>query len=313
MIIAVDDLVFDYPLKRALTDVSFRIPEGTITAVVGPNGAGKTTLLRCLAGLEQPTSGSIRLAGVDVLAEPRVAHRRLGFLQDFFGLYDGLTVARCLEYAARAHGVAEAERAIRVTWAADMLELTDRLGQRAGTLSRGLRQRLAIAQTIIHRPAVLLLDEPAAGLDPEARTQLSSLFRRLSAEGQTLLVSSHILAELEDYSTHMLIVEDGRVIKHAALSGAETDAGRQRIRIRFSRDVPPEALEDLPAELSAQSLDTVVAEIAEGDAPRLALLRAILEAGLPLLAFAPDEIDLSRFYLDNVAAGRKARNKEPAA
>jgi ABC-2 type transport system ATP-binding protein len=313
MIITVDGLTFDYPLKRALTDVSFQIPEGSITAVVGPNGAGKTTLLRCLAGLEQPTSGSIRLAGVDVLAEPRTAHRRLGFLQDFFGLYDGLSVARCLEYAARAHGVVETERDARTAWAAEMLGLSDRMEQRAGALSRGLRQRLAIAQTIIHRPSVLLLDEPAAGLDPEARSELSVLFRKLSTEGQTLLVSSHILAELEDYSTHMLIVEDGRVIRHTALSGAETRSGRQRIRIRFSQNVAPEALASLSADLAIEDSQNVVANLPDGDEPRLALLRAIVEAVLPLLAFSPEEVNLSRFYLENVAADREARGKERVA
>jgi ABC-2 type transport system ATP-binding protein len=313
MLLEIDDLTFDYPLKRALSGVSLRIAAGTITAVVGPNGAGKTTLLRCVAGLEQPAAGMIRVDGVDSQAEPREVHRRVGFLQDFFGLYDNLTVARCLEYAARARGVASAERASRVAWAADMLDLTSRLGERASTLSRGLRQRLAIAQTIIHRPILLLLDEPAAGLDPEARVNLSSLIRKLRDEGHTLQVSSHILAELEDYSTDMLIVEDGRVIRHSTLADREGGPGRQRIEIQFSAPVDATALAAAGAALSQLDPTTAVADIASGDAARLELLRAILDANLPVLGFAVQNRDLSRFYLDNIAADREARARGKAS
>ena len=309
MIVEVRDLTFDYPTKRALSDVSFGIAADSITAIVGPNGAGKTTLLRCLAGLERPAAGTIRLDGVDVLASPRDAHRRVGFLQDFFGLYEALTVARCLDYAARVRGVSDGERTGRIVWAAELLGLTDQLEQRAHTLSRGLRQRLAIAQTIIHRPAVLLLDEPAAGLDPEARTQLSASFRRLRDEGHTLLVSSHILAELEDYSSDMLIIEDGRVISHTALGGGAETAGSQHIQIRFSQPITADALAGLVPDIALEDAVTAVVTIAEGDEPRLQLLRAILDRGLPITSFMPEQKSLSRFYLDKVAADRQARQK----
>jgi len=308
MIVEVRDLTFDYPTKRALSNVSFSVATDNITAIVGPNGAGKTTLLKCLAGLERPVSGTILVDGIDVLAQPREAHRRVGFLQDFFGLYDALTVSRCLDYAARARGVPDEARAARIAWAAEMLGLAGRMGERALALSRGLRQRLAIAQTIIHRPKLLLLDEPAAGLDPEARTQLSDTFRRLRDEGHTLLVSSHILAELEDYSTHMLIVEDGRIISHTALGDAGT-AERQRIRLRFSQPVAAELLAGLAPDILIEDTLTAVAEIPAGDASRLTLIRAALDRDLPLLGFAPEQKSLSRFYLDNVAADREARRK----
>jgi ABC-2 type transport system ATP-binding protein len=307
MIVEVRDLTFDYPTKRALSDMTFSIAADDITAIVGPNGAGKTTLLKCLAGLEQPTAGTIRIDGVDVLGAPRDAHRRVGFLPDFFGLYDALTVRRCLDYAARARGVPNGERAARIAWAAEMLGLGDRMDQRALALSRGLRQRLAIAQTIIHRPPVLLLDEPAAGLDPEARTGLSDTFRLLRDEGHTLLVSSHILAELEDYSTHMLIVEDGRVISHTALGSSTETTERQRIRLRFSRPVAAELLAGLTPDLVIEDSQNAIAGIDGGDDARLALLRRVLDRDLPLLGFAPEQKSLSRFYLDNVAADRKAR------
>jgi ABC-2 type transport system ATP-binding protein len=196
--IAVRGLVFDYPGIRALDDVSFSLEPETITALVGPNGAGKTTLLRCLAGLDMPFAGEVTVAGLDVRREPRQSHRHMGFLADNAGLYDDLTVEQCLRYRAAALGLPASERDRAVQHAAQGLVIADRLHQKAGTLSRGLRQRLAIAETIVHHPQVLLLDEPASGLDPESRVGLADTLRRLKREGMTIIVSSHILSELED-------------------------------------------------------------------------------------------------------------------
>src|SRR5690606_31914263 len=145
--------------------------------------------------------------GLDTRDAPRAVHARLGYLPDFFGLYDALNVRRCLYYAARAHGITAGAATGAVEAAAARVGLSDRMEQAAGALSRGLRQRLAIAQALVHRPAVLLLDEPAAGLDPQARRDLSQLLLSLKTDGMTLVVSSHILAELEDYSDRMIIVD----------------------------------------------------------------------------------------------------------
>ena len=189
-------LRFEYPGVRALDDVTFSLARGSVTALVGPNGAGKSTLLRCMAGLDAPVVGAIRIDGVDVLESPREAHRKLGYLSDFFGVYAALTVRQCLAHAAAIHGDRDAPLDVERT--AARLGLADRLDAAAGTLSRGLRQRLAIGQAIIHSPRLLLLDEPAAGLDPEARAALAALFRDLRSDGMTLVVSSHILSELEE-------------------------------------------------------------------------------------------------------------------
>ena len=207
--------------RQRLSGVSFAASPGSVTALVGPNGAGKTTLMRCLAGLEVPDAGSVTLAGIDVVADPRAARSRMGFLQDFFGLYDRLSVRRCLDYAARSRLVAPADRPGRIDAVAASLGLGDLLDRPAAALSRGQRQRVAIGTAIIHRPPVLILDEPAAGLDPEARAELAGLLRSLAADGMTLLVSSHILAELEDYSTDVLMLERGQVIGHGPLIAAE--------------------------------------------------------------------------------------------
>lgn len=225
--IRVKGLVFDYPGHRALHGVSLHILPQTVTALVGPNGAGKSTLLRCLAGLEEPLSGQISIAGIDVLEHPRKVHKKLGYLSDFFGLYQQLTVAQCLHYAAAAQGLPEKKIKSRVQDVAKQLGLTDKLNSLASNLSRGQRQRVAIGQAIVHEPQVLLLDEPASGLDPEARSHLAQLFRQLHAQGMTLLVSSHILSELDEYSTHILSIREGQITSHNSLSAAPQEAGGQ--------------------------------------------------------------------------------------
>ncbi|MDO4724750.1 MAG: ABC transporter ATP-binding protein [Comamonadaceae bacterium] len=216
-LIEIDQLVFEYPGHRALDGVSLRLERGSVTALVGPNGAGKSTLLRCMAGLERPLSGQIRIDGVSVIDAPRQVHRKLGYLSDFFGLYEGLRVRQCLAYAALAVGVARQQLPERVAQVAQAMDLTALLQRRPSELSRGQRQRLAIGQAIIHSPQVLLLDEPASGLDPQARSSLAALFRRLQAQGMTLLVSSHILSELDEYSTHILSIRQGRIVSHEDL------------------------------------------------------------------------------------------------
>lgn len=303
--IAVRDLTFDYPGTRALHRVSFDLAAGSITALVGPNGAGKTTLLRCLAALEEPLDGAIRVDGVDAIAEPREVHRRLGYLSDFFGLYDDLTVEQGLRHAAAIRGVpAPREREV-AREAAGRLGLADRLAVRAGALSRGLRQRLAIAQAIVHRPRVLLLDEPASGLDPEARHALAELFVRLRDEGMTLLVSSHILAELDAYSSHLLVLRGGRLVSHEPLGGAAVRA-TARVTVALALAAPFPGLAELLGRLDGASGVRVeglgaTVELPAGADARHRALRALLDAGAAVCAFGPEHRSLEEAYLATVA------------
>ncbi len=305
-VVTVRDLVYDYPTARALFGVSFDVAPGSITALVGPNGAGKTTLMRCLAALETPYSGSVTVDGLDVEEHPRRVHERLGFLQDFFGLYDDLTVRQCLDHHGAARGVPAAMCPEAITRSAERLHLAGRLDQKAGTLSRGLRQRLAIAQAIIHEPSVLLLDEPASGLDPEARQDLSGLLLALRDEGMTLIVSSHILAELEDYSTDMMIMHEGRITEHSALRDmAAAAAPRIRVVLAAAHDGLPGALEDADG-VSGVTVDDEGASFAFAgdDAARAALLRHLIEAGVPVAAFHPEQRSMQDVYLERLQRDR---------
>jgi ABC-2 type transport system ATP-binding protein len=305
--IAVEGLVYDYPGLRALDDVSFTLSKGSITALVGPNGAGKTTLLRCIAALNAPYAGRVLLDGVDVHEHPRDSHRRMGYLSDFFGLYDSLSVDQCLRHRAAIHGIPAAERATAADRAAADTGLAERRGQAAGSLSRGLRQRLAIAQAIIHRPPLLLLDEPASGLDPEARHDLSTLLLRLRSEGMTILVSSHILMELEDYSSHLLILRGGRLLAHRALDGGGS-GDAVPIELRLARpDDRLAALLGAQAGVTGLEADDEGARfLLAGDAAtRAALLRVLIEHGLAVASFAPRAADLQEAYLSELREDRK--------
>ena len=302
--IEVRNLVYEYPNKRALNGVSLTIEAGTITALVGPNGAGKTTLMRCLAALEMPYSGEVIINGLDTRRNPREIHENLSFLPDFFGLYDSLSVKRCLTFAARSHGLTGKAVEVAVDRAAARVGLTDRMKQKAAELSRGLRQRLAIGQAIVHEPKVIMLDEPASGLDPDARRSLSALFLELKASGLTLIVSSHILSELEDYSGSMIIVQNGLVVGGQAVALTEN-----RISYLVELAAPADGFErflgGLPGITKVTSENLVSQIWLDGPAQRTAVVRAIVEAGYPLCGFAETRRTLEQTYLEET--GKAAR------
>jgi len=309
--IRVEHLIFDYPGHRALDDVSFEVVPGTITALVGPNGAGKSTLMRVCSGLDRPFAGRVRLQDIDVHESPREAHERMGYLPDLFGLYDEMTVRQCLEYRAAAQGVSKQKQCEAVDLAAGRMELMDRLNQRAGELSRGLRQRLAIAQATIHNPVFVMLDEPASGLDPEARIGLATALKTLCAEGMTIIVSSHILAELDDYSTHILMIRDGKIIEHAPLRALE-DAPDDHVRIAITLAAAdsrlPEILNAVPG-IVVERADARSALLSTngGTTTRQALLKGLVDAGLPVVEFSAERPGLQDAYLARMrAAGSRS-------
>lgn len=308
--VEVRDVVFDYPSGRALDGVSFRVERGAICALVGPNGAGKTTLLACIAALRAPFSGAIVVDGIDAVESPRECHARLGYLCDFFGLYEQLSVRQCLAHAAAMRAVPAARLDAAVDEAIARLELDEHADTRAGALSRGWRQRLGIAQAIIHRPSVLLLDEPASGLDPEARHGLAALMRRLRDDGMTLMVSSHILAELEDYTTEMLILRAGRIVDQRALAGAPGAGVRLRVRLHRPDAGLRAALDR--ADVSALSIDADGARFvfAGGAAERAALLARLVDAELPVCAFGEDAESMQDAYLARLAKDRRSQESQ---
>ncbi len=313
----VRSLRFDYPNHPALVDVSFNLAAGSVTALVGPNGAGKSTLMRCIAGLAEPLSGAVYLNGVAISDNPRLAHRDIGYLEDEFGLYDELTASQCLHYAAAARGVPDAALNARTEAVAAQLDISHCLPKRVHELSRGQRQRVAIGQAIISAPKLLVLDEPASGLDPEARASLAGLFKRLQADGITLLVSSHILTELEAYSTHMLVLRAGRMIEYRALSTVAASAVPLRAECRKRSidvilQVPWPHWATLPltgGQLRALAPENVVVtdathvqvEAEFDDAGQTALLQHLVKGGAQVLSFGETRQTLAASYEQSIA------------
>jgi ABC-2 type transport system ATP-binding protein len=201
-----DDLI-------AVRELTLSIPQREIYGLIGPNGAGKTTTIRMACGLLTPTSGGVCISGIDVLAEPEKAQQYIGYLSDFFSVYEDLGVWEYLDYFAHAYKMEEAEIADRIREVILLTGLEVKRDALIRGLSRGMKQRLGIARAIIHRPKVLLLDEPASGLDPKARFDLRNLLRSLCDQGTTILISSHILTELEGFCTSIGIMEKGRLVR----------------------------------------------------------------------------------------------------
>lgn len=232
-IVEVDNLIYEYPDFRALHNVYLQIKRGTVTALVGPNGAGKTTLMRCIAALTIPLSGTIRVDGILTTDNPREVHQRIGYLSDFYGLYDNLTAHQSLQFMAYAKGIPAHEVDNRIQWIVNLLDMKELLPKKCKEMSRGQRQKTAIAQTVIHKPKFVLLDEPASGLDPLARNQLSIMIKNLAKEGITFLISSHILTELQDYSDHLLVIEKGKILDNKPLL-AVSHAHGKRFQFKLS-------------------------------------------------------------------------------
>jgi ABC-2 type transport system ATP-binding protein len=205
-----DDLV-------AVENLTLSISSGEIYGLIGPNGAGKTTTIRMICGLLEATQGEVRVAGIDVLSEPEQARQYIGYLSDFFSVYEDLKVWEYLDYFAHAYKMPESEIPARVSEVIAQAGLEVKRDGVIRGLSRGMKQRLGIARAMIHRPKVLVLDEPASGLDPKARIELRNLLLSAREEGATILISSHILTELEGFCTSIGIMEKGRLVRSGRL------------------------------------------------------------------------------------------------
>jgi ABC-2 type transport system ATP-binding protein len=199
---------------QAVNGVSFEIPHGSVCGFVGENGAGKTTTMRILATLDQPTFGSAEVCGINVLFHPAEVRRLIGWMPDHFGNYDHMTVLEYLDFYARALGYRGRERRERIQEVMDVTDLGPLADRFSNKLSKGMTQRLGLGRALLHDPQVLIMDEPAAGLDPKARVELKHLIRVLAKEGKTIFISSHILSELGEMCDSLLFISKGRIVHH---------------------------------------------------------------------------------------------------
>lgn len=214
--IEVQNLSRWFPGVHAVQDVSFTVAPGQVVGFVGANGAGKTTTMRILATLDHPSSGEARVCGYNVETHPAEVRRRIGWMPDHFGTYSHMTVLEYLDFFARALGFRGDERIERIAEVMEFTDLTTLAERHIDKLSKGMGQRLCLGRALIHDPEVLILDEPAAGLDPKARIELKHLIRILAQEGKTVFISSHILSELGEMCDSLLFINHGRIIHHGS-------------------------------------------------------------------------------------------------
>jgi ABC-2 type transport system ATP-binding protein len=312
-IVHASGLVKRYDNTLAVAGVDLSIAPGEIFGLVGPNGAGKTTTLRILATLLRPTLGEAFVAGHSVTRNPDDVRRVLGFMPDSFGVYDDMKVWEYLDFFARCFGIGPAKRKRMIGDLLELVDLADKRDAYVQTLSRGMQQRLCLAHALVHDPEVLILDEPASGLDPRARVELRELLRELRALGKTILISSHILPELEELCTSVAIVDRGQVLAQGRVSDIE-----RRLRfgavLRVRLLAEGEALEAARAAFAADQdvasavvLDDGTIELGfrGDDAATARLLSQSVAAGLPIVSFARAASDLEELFLQVTAPDRQ--------
>jgi ABC-2 type transport system ATP-binding protein len=233
-VLAIQHLRVDFPEVVAVNDLSLTIDSGDVCGLIGPNGAGKTTTMRAICGLQECTSGSVKVCGLELAREPDELKRRLGFMPDFCPTYDRLTASEFLDHFGRAYDVPNRARRIE-----ECLELTWLTGKRNALceeLSRGMKQRLVLAKTLLPDPKILLLDEPASGLDPLGRLELRKLLLQLRGTGKTVLISSHILSELSGFCNQAAIMERGKLVMFGAISELSKKLTVCKMSVRWRMD-----------------------------------------------------------------------------
>jgi ABC-2 type transport system ATP-binding protein len=288
----------------AVNDVDLQVEVGEVYGLIGPNGAGKTSLIRMLAAAEEPTIGEIYINGDRLLRDDSnpTLKRRLGYLPDDYPLYDDLTVWDYLDYFGRLYRLQEPRRRRRLQEVLELVQLTNKRNSAIATLSRGMKQRLSLARTIIHEPIVLLLDEPVSGLDPIARMQFREIIKTLQEAGMTILISSHVLSDLAELCTSVGIMELGYLVESASLQEFYRRLGRQQIFLSTLGK-----LDVLQAELKKHPLVEDWEVISESGRVRIhfsggqedcsALLRSLISAGIPLTEFHCTQEDLETIFL----------------
>jgi ABC-2 type transport system ATP-binding protein len=300
--IRVEGITHHFGSFRVLHDVWFHVPRGEIFGFIGPNGAGKTTTLRMMVTLLEPDEGRILIDGIDAVDRPADVRRMLGFMPDSFGVYDRVTVTEYLEFFAAAHGVALGARARTVRAVMDLTELGQIRDKLVSDLSKGMKQRLAIARTLLHDPQVLVLDEPANGLDPRARIEMRSLIEELRGLGKTIVLSSHILTELSDMVSSVVILERGRVLATGPMSqiGQQLQPDRGvRLRLLAASEGCEEVFRAAPGVVSvARRSDEIIVAYTGGDEVVAALVARGVGAGLAITRVTPERDDLERIFLE---------------
>ncbi len=305
-IIETRDLVKRYGKLTAVNHLSLQVPRGAIYGFVGPNGAGKTSTMRILTTLMLPSSGQAYVCGYEVTKDPRSVRRAIGYMPDFFGVYDDMKVWEYLDFFAACYDIPEKDRPGLINDLLELVDLSHRRDDMVDKLSRGMKQRLCLARTLAHDPQVLILDEPASGLDPRARVEIRELLVELAKMGKTIFFSSHILADVAEICSHIGIVEAGQIVAQGRMSDMQRQLTPHREVIISLTDRVDEAKQalanvpgieqivDLPDE---QNRKRIRVDFSGEDTAMTAMLQALASKGIPVINFTEQEHDLETVFM----------------
>jgi ABC-2 type transport system ATP-binding protein len=300
--VTVRGLTKRYGNLHAVDRLDLDVPRGGVFGLVGPNGAGKTTTMLAVVTLLDPDEGEISVLGHDPLTDPRSVRRVVGYVPDTFGLYDGLSCAEYLDFFASAYDVPRDLRGEQVASLLELVELTHKADTDVAGLSRGMQQRLSLARGLVHDPEVLIADEPASGLDPRARVELREIMKELAVQGVSIVISSHILAELDELCDRVAIVEAGKVLAQGTadeIRGAVAAAHTVTIRVLGGEDALRTAAHVVGASGAlVQVVDgRLQCEVVGGEEAAADLLTALVRAGVRVTDFREDRGGLERLFL----------------
>ncbi len=292
--IKIEHLNKRYRTVQALQDFSLDIPRGSIYGLIGPNGAGKTTLLRILAALIPPTAGKVWFDEEEVSMVPSLIQRKVGYMPDFFGVYPDLTTVEYLEFYAGIHNIPRQKRTRTVNDLLELVDLSSKRDELVETLSRGMKQRLCLARALVHDPEVLLLDEPASGLDPRARVELRELLRTLQGMGKTIIISSHILLEMAEMCSDVAIIQGGKLVVSGDVEQVthRISGGRQlEIRVLERGADAVTALKKMDAisnvTATEENENLIQADFSGDDRTLHTVLAELIKQDIPVVSFAP--------------------------
>lgn len=287
--------------REVLSGLELTVGDGQLFAFIGTNGAGKTTTLRILAGLLSPDAGEVTVNGYDLCRQVREAKKQIGYMPDTFGTYDNLTIREYMEFFADIYQLPAREQKVRISELLQLVHLEQNAEQLVDTLSRGTKQKLCLARTLIHRPGILLLDEPASGLEPAARLELRQILQRLSEEGTTILISSHILSELSVFCTNIGIIDQGRIL----LQGSKEEVLRQANRNNPMEITVIQGIDTAMRLLKANPLikqiardqEVILVQLEGGRREEAAVLSYLVENGVQVASYKKREGDLESLFL----------------
>ncbi len=306
----IENLYKNYGRFRAVDGLNLHIPKGEIFGFVGPNGAGKTTTMRIVCGLLEATSGKVYADGIDVINKPRELKRKIGYMPDFFGVYDDLKVMEYLEFYASIYNITGSESKKVCQDLLELVDLSDKRDFYVDSLSRGMKQRLCLARSLVHNPDLLILDEPASGMDPRARIEMKEILRTLKSMGKTIIVSSHILPELAELCTAIGIIEKGKIV----MSGTVEEITRKvyhaqtiRIKVIDKLEEAVRILQEYPDVDGVNRVSDYEMEASfKGDEHFMnALLVRLVQQNIPVTAFNQLDGNLEDIFMKVTATGEE--------